>query len=369
MNSGRFESDKIAIVIPTLNPSGKILQLIRDIREMIGCPLIVVNDGSRQECSGIFEQLKKSGLADLTVLEHAVNLGKGRALKTAFNYFLLNYPDGVGVVTCDGDGQHAPEDIRACAESLLRHPAVLTLGVRDFSAENVPFKSRFGNKLTVAVFKSYGLSISDTQTGLRGIPSDTMKMLMNVRGERFEYETEMLISCHDRHVGFVEVPINTVYIDDNAETHFNPIVDSAKIYAVIFRHLSKRLLKFGLSGIVSAGVDISIFYLLFHHAFAGAMHGRLFWSVLISRALSLCVNYSLNLNFVFRRGGESGSFWSARSFAKYLALCVVVMLISYSLTKMGNICFPDQEIVVIKILSDIIAFLVSFYVQQVVVFK
>lgn len=355
----------INVVIPTLNPDDGILRLVDEIKKTVGCPIIVVNDGSRENRSWIFERLKNSGV---TVLHHAVNLGKGRALKTAFNHFLLNNPNDIGVITCDGDGQHTPDDIGRCVDALAERPRSMILGCRDFSVGNVPFKSYFGNRLTSSVMKLCGLTISDTQTGLRGIPRKLMEALMNINGERFEFETEMLLASRRHNVGIFEVPIETVYVDGNRETHFDPIVDSLKIYRVIGRYFLKKIAAFASSGILSALIDVSLFYLLFNHVLAGAAYGRLFWSVSLSRAVSLCVNYLLNRNLVFGRA-RGNKVFDVVSFLKYLALCVVVMSLSYLMTKVGNLMFPEQNIVLIKVIADVIAFFVSFGAQQTIVFK
>ena len=84
---------------------------------------------------------------NVQLLRHAVNLGKGAALKTAFNHVLCTYPELAGVVTADADGQHHPDDIERVAETLLARPDALVLGARTFG-EDVPLRSRFGNIAT-----------------------------------------------------------------------------------------------------------------------------------------------------------------------------------------------------------------------------
>ena len=141
-------------------------------------------------------------MPQVTLLQHHVNLGKGRALKTAFNYYLNYFPDGIGVVTADGDGQHAPEDIIKCVERLRHSPEALILGVRDFSGKDVPLRSRVGNKITRTILKwAIGAPISDTQTGLRGIPRWFLKQILPLKGERFEFETSMLVAGKEAQIG------------------------------------------------------------------------------------------------------------------------------------------------------------------------
>ena len=137
-------------------------------------------------------------------MHHAVNLGKGRALKTAFDFVLGKFQDSVGCITADSDGQHTPECIMACAEALLTHPDSLIMGCRCFDKENVPARSEFGNKCTRMVMKFLaGVSVSDTQTGLRGIPLSFMRELLTLKGERFEFETNMLMETKKRKINFI----------------------------------------------------------------------------------------------------------------------------------------------------------------------
>ena len=174
---------------------------------------------------------------EVTLLHHPVNRGKGAALKTAFTWFLENRPDGFGVVTVDGDNQHHPEDTRACCEHMLETGHAV-LGCRDFNQADVPARSSFGNKTTSLIFKIFvGMTISDTQTGLRAIPRKQLETLTQIAGERFEYETNMLLYMKRNDLKYSEVTINTIYIDDNESSHFRPVRDSVRIYSLIFTPL------------------------------------------------------------------------------------------------------------------------------------
>ena len=158
-------------------------------------------------------------------------------------------------MTVDGDNQHKANDILNCCEKMIECKDKVILGVRNFKGDNVPFKSRFGNNMTSFVFKFIcGLNISDTQTGLRAIPYQYLQLFDEVKGERFEYETNMLLEFRQSNIGFVEVPIETVYIEENASTHFNPVKDSLKIYGVIF--------KFLFSSLASSIIDLAMFSVL-----------------------------------------------------------------------------------------------------------
>ena len=213
---------KIPVVVPAYEPDEKLSGLLRKLREAGFINIVLVDDGSGEGYVHLFEDGEKE--YGCVVLRHAVNQGKGRALKTAFNYCLEAYPDTPGVITADSDGQHTPECILSCAAALAENPESLILGCRCFDGEDVPARSEFGNKCTRAVMKYLtGITVSDTQTGLRGIPAGFMAQLLKVPGERFEFETNMLLETKKRKVPIFEVPIKTVYIEENRTSHFNPI--------------------------------------------------------------------------------------------------------------------------------------------------
>ena len=230
----------IPIIIPSYEPDERLTELLSTlVTEDVY--VVVVDDGSGENYKEIFDRVRKSLGSKGIVLKHDVNKGKGRALKTAFQYVLDNIPDAIGAVTADSDGQHTKECIETVSESLKEHPDSLILGVRCFDEEDVPWKSRFGNTLTLKVMKIVsGLSVSDTQTGLRGIPRKFMEELLTVDGERFEFETRMLLETVNKY-NIVEVPIETIYDSkENHQTHFNPFLDSIKIYKILFEKNGKK---------------------------------------------------------------------------------------------------------------------------------
>ena len=224
-------SNKFAIIIPALNPPLRLIDYVKELRTLLKYPIVLVDDGSRQEEKPIFEECKKSA-SDVTILTHDINRGKGRALKTAFSYLLDKYPDIKGCITCDSDGQHRAVDVVKCLATLENNSEALVLGCRTFNMEHVPWRSRFGNQTMNKLFRIFTKQdFQDTQTGLRAIPTSFMRELIDCPGERFEYETYMLLMIKNRPL--VQVPIETIYLDGNSESHFNPIKDSIKISAII----------------------------------------------------------------------------------------------------------------------------------------
>lgn len=344
-----------AIIIPSLNPDIKLVEYVRLLIKNEFQKVIVINDGSRSECKQIFNQLKE--IPECDILEHAVNLGKGRALKNAFNYYLVKYSlQYKGVITVDSDGQHMIEDVVRIDAKMQQNPDALVLGVRDFGEKTVPLKSRFGNKLTKTVMRMLfaGGGISDTQTGLRGFPNGILLTYLDLHGERFEYETQMLIETLHRHTTICEVPIHTIYINGNQETHFRPVADSIAIYKIIFGNF----FRYGLSSISSFLLDYGLFCFLNFALNTVAMTPRVWVSSVIARAGSSLYNYYINKTYVFRSGGQD-----CRTLIRYYLLCVAQMICSAFLT--WSICYlASKSEFVVKPIVDVLLFLISFQIQQ-----
>ncbi len=344
----------VVLLIPALDPDRRLLELLEGLKDRWTGPMVLVDDGSRPDRRDIFSQGEALGCH---VAVHARNLGKGRALKTGFNYILTHFPDAIGCVTADADGQHTPEDVLACADALRRDPQALVLGCRDFSAQGIPSRSRLGNRITRGFMRFLcGVAVTDTQTGLRGISAAFMSYLLDIPGERFEYETNMLLETRTQAVPIREVAIQTLYLEENKSSHFNPLRDSARIYAL--------LLKFCAASVAGFLVDILFFslfyYLLFPRCLPGlAATALVLLSTALARVISACVNYLLNRKAVFKSKKKA-----SHSGPRYLLLCVVQMLLSAGLVGLiEHLAFPGP-LSLWKVLVDLLLFLLSFQIQR-----
>ena len=352
---------KTLIVIPALNPPEELIDYVGRLQESGLKDILIVDDGSSKKFKHIFVELKEK--YDCQLLTHAKNLGKGRALKNAFNYFLTmqDVKEYNGLVTADSDGQHRVEDVIEMVGEIDKHPESLILGCRDFDSKNVPPKSKFGNKLTKAVFRIfYGRSITDTQTGLRGFPKKILKGMIDIPGERFEYETKMLIHTFEENINIAEITIETIYYDNNAETHFNPIIDSLKIYKVIFGSFFKYLL----SSLSSFIVDIGLFQIILWLAI-GINRGTvpIIVSTVLARIFSSYFNFTMNKNFVFN--GEKSI---RKTITKYYSLAAIQMSMSAALVAAIWHALSGSE-TAIKIVVDTLLFFISYQIQRRWVFR
>lgn len=222
--------DNIAILIPAYQPDEKLVGLVAALRETF-THVVVVDDGST-EGEDAFTAV--GGRVDI-VLKHETNRGKGAALKTGLAWIRENLPDIAGIVTADADGQHRPDDICRIAEATATHRGGLVLGVRTFEGP-IPFRSRWGNGWTRILFRLLtGLAIRDTQTGLRGIPVDLLDRMIALRGDRYEYETRMLVDARHHPSPPLQLPIQTVYLEGNQASHYRPLRDTLLTQAALWR--------------------------------------------------------------------------------------------------------------------------------------
>ncbi len=227
------------IVLPSLNPNEKFDRVLDGLLNAGFQKIVIVDDGSAPQNQVHFE--RAASFPVCRVIHHEVNKGKGRALKNGFRCAMEEFPDAAGVITIDGDGQHLTKDIIECGNRMLREKRNVVLGCRNFDLPGVPPRSVAGNKTTSKMFRIvYGIRLSDTQTGLRAIPREYLERFCAVEGERFEYETNMLLKMKRWGIRFSEQEIETVYEDENAGSHYNTVKDSWRIFKVMARDLFGR---------------------------------------------------------------------------------------------------------------------------------
>jgi glycosyltransferase involved in cell wall biosynthesis len=220
-------------LVPAFRPEPLLVGLVRDLLSRGFPSVVVVDDGSPPDSAPVFDELAR--VPGCTLLRHEVNRGKGRALKTGLAHILERCPAVEGVVTVDADGQHRPADVVRVAESFLAAPGALVIGSRQF-ARDTPWRSRFGNQLTRRVFRWVaGVRLADTQSGLRCFSRALVPRLLALPGERYEYEMNVLAACPSLSVQLREVEIESVYLEGNRSSHFNPVLDSVRIYALLLR--------------------------------------------------------------------------------------------------------------------------------------
>ena len=335
---------EIILVIPCHRPSEYLPEIVATVLNDPSGPraVVIVDDGNGPEAAPLLDRL--AAIPGVTLLRHAVNMGVGAALKTGFQHALVTWPDAIGVVTADADAQHAAVDIVRVTSTLRENPARIVMGARQF--RNAPLRSRFGNELTVALFRLFtGHKLADTQTGLRGWPREACERNVHLAIDGFDYLLECLLTAREP---FLEVPIQTIYLDGNKSSHFNPITDSMRIYFVLLRYCG--------ASIAAALVDSAVFYPMYFTT------GNLIVSQATARGVAALAIFALVRNVVFHSHARVFT-----SFAKFLALVIVSGLISYSL-----IGFLHQSlglgVPIAKLMSESVLFIGNFAIQRVFIF-
>lgn len=343
----------INIIIPAYNPDIKLYKIVSEIFENKQLNMekrlriIIVNDGSDSQCRKIFYKCKCMGCE---ILEHKRNLGKGRGIKTALKYIekTRKKNNQSYVVIIDADGQHKVKDMERLIEKLKENTDSLVIGVRKFKG-NIPFRSRFGNIITMQIFKFVtGKKVNDTQTGLRGFSTNYIPFMINIPGDRYEYEMEVLLKAVKNKISIEEVNIECIYEENNKSSHFRPLKDSIKIY--------KEILKFSCSSLICFLVDYLLFLLFYK------ISENIVASNICARIISGGINFTLNKNYIFKTKGNVKNQLINYLFLAVSILIINTLLLNYLFT------FTNIKIYIVKVLVEITMFIFNYFIQKKVVF-
>lgn len=337
-------------IIPAYKPDFKLEDTLRDvIAQDFLAHVVVIDDGSGEDYGELFDRIEK--LDRVTVLHLGVNSGTGEAIKFGLQDCIYRFPDTAGFVTFDADGQHHPDDIRKVVEAFRENPDKLIIGVRDFHnpAPHIPLRSRIGNRITEIVFHIFtGIHLTDTQSGLRCYPTVIAEKYIQIARSRYDFHLEALLTAADM-TDYLQVPIQTIYEDNNSRSHFNPLLDSIRIYTVFLRFIA--------SSLVCSVVD----YLLFAGMFL--FTGHVLRSLVFSRCICIVLNFFLNKKKVFRDNGKV-----LKQICCFVLLAAVLLTCSYFGITMLKKRFGMNPMLS-KIIVELILFFTSFMVQRLIVFS
>ena len=340
----RFRPAWLVVLVPAYQPDARLAALVTDIRRRLpGAQVLVVDDGSGPAYEEVFAA---AGDAGAVITGYSVNAGKGAALRIGLARAADLWPHA-DVVCADADGQHTPADIAAVAHR-VRETGHMTLGVRAFTGP-VPLRSRLGNSATALLFRgATGWRLRDTQTGLRGYPAGGLDWLLEVPGDRYEYELSALLRARELGMAVEEVEIATVYEPGNTSSHFRPLQDSARIYAPLLRFTGASLASFAIDW-----VGVMVLHLL---------TGNLLTSVVGARVISGAANFFMNRRIFRAAPGTVG-----RTAVRYTALALALVAASYlALAALTGIGVP---LGIAKILGDSTIYVASYLIQRRVVFR
>lgn len=341
---------KAVLLVPALEPNERLCTFLEECMARGISRVVVINDGSSAASDAIFEKAKSLGAH---VLVHEKNLGKGAALKTGIRGAMELFDDIDGIITADADGQHAPVDVHRIAQELQKQESGIVLGTREFSKESTPFRSRAGNGISALIFKLMtGMTCHDTQTGLRGISRPQLELALETPGSRYDYEMNFLVEAAQRKLPISQITIETIYFDNNSESHFRPVRDSALIY--------QRQLKYLAVALGSTLIDLFVFTLL-SLLLASKTTAYIWIATVAARCISGFANFKLNQIWSFKVRKRTRI-----QFYKYLLLFVCVMAASSLFVNLLE--FLPIQITIVKAAVDFLLFFVNYRVQRMWVF-
>jgi glycosyltransferase involved in cell wall biosynthesis len=346
------DGKQTAVIIPALDPDGTLEGMVAELRSK-GLAVIVVDDGSTETDPALWTKVTEGACRGTRVIHHARNLGKGAALRTGMRCVMREMPAATCVVTMDADGQHLVADLDRLLTASLAHPDALVLGTRSFDGD-VPTASGLGARISRAALRlASGACVSDTQTGFRAFGRKLLPQLVQVGGERYEYETNVLMFCARSGIDLLEEPISTVYHDRrNSCSHFRKVGDSIRI--------AKALVSYSLSSLACFGVDYGLYALLL--ATLPHTARSIAFAAADARIVSATVNYSVNRSLVFRSRRPN-----SRALPEYALLAVVVLLADCALT-LALVRLTALGPLSARIVSEALLFLASFTVQRTMIF-
>ena len=334
-------------LIPSYEPDDALLGVVNDCLKN-GFNVVVVNDGSNPSFDEVFSKLPE----DVHYLSYETNQGKGHALKYGFSYIKDNFNEDSIVVTLDSDGQHRVSDATKICDVCEENGGVV-LGSRYFG-KGTPRKSRFGNFMARMSFLiSTRHKIYDTQTGLRAFDYSLLDRLIGIQGERYEYEMNVLLDAVRHNIPLKEETIETIYINNNAGTHYNSFKDTFRIF--------KEVIKFSLSSLIGFLVDYAAFSLLTLIPCPWD-HWTLACNV-IARVISASVNFTINYKLVFK---SKDNLWKA--ILKYALLAIFILACNTALLWL-LVEKAGMNKYLAKVIVEITMFITSWLVQRLFVFK
>ncbi len=337
---------RVSVLIPAYKPDETTIKLVQSLLQDQYGEILVIDDGSGEEFRHIFDAIEQ--MHDVRVLRHAVNLGKGTALKSGLNDLAVRHPYFAGVITADADGQHLPEDIRKVACALFEHPKKLILGTRAFE-DSVPLRSRLGNTATKYVYRFFTpTKLNDTQTGLRGIPTSLIPDVLQISGDRYEFEMRMLIDLRVQGVEFHQCDIQTVYEPGNPTSHFRAFTDSMRIYSVFTRFLATSFATFM--------IDVLMFSIMIR------ISDNIALSMAIARLVAGIYQFHACRVFVFKssRPVATSALW-------YATLVLLSGFVSYGLMTAGALVW-ETNLVLLKVISETLLLIANFSIQRLLIF-
>lgn len=224
----------LACVVPCYNAGGRVRPVVERLCAALD-HVIVVDDGSTDYASATLRDLPAR------IIVFPRNRGKGHALLAGFSEALCE-PCIEAVCVLDADGQHDPGELPRLFKAFTDKAAALVIGARTFDKAHVPWRSRFGNRISAALLQRFlGPGLTDTQSGYRVLSRNFVEdVLRSISGGRYETEMAILLKAIREGRRVVSIPIRTIYESGNPSSHFRKVRDSYRVMRTLFRSVLRH---------------------------------------------------------------------------------------------------------------------------------
>ncbi len=358
----------ITVIIPSYNPDVKLSMLVDELIASGFSDIIVIDDGSDisvRKVKSAFEYVEAK--SQCKVIHHDQNTGKGTALKTGFKYCACNRGKDTLVITADDDGQYTAEQIEECLEyyndmikqdDSSKKERMILLAPRDFRDTSYAARKRMINHIAGFVMKYLcSVNVKDVQTGMRFIPYEHLSKLIEVEGNGFDYEINMLVELKYKKIPYIEKQI----LIDPAEgqyANYNPLKDIVKFLGV--------MVKYAVSSLSATVIDLVAFYILMILCGTGMLAwdesvGILF-ATIVARIISATFNCIVNKRTVFKSDIPLRGVM-----LKFYIFTMFRAILSYGIVY-GMACvfgsYGANVTVLIKLVVDLILFFVGYDIQK-----
>jgi glycosyltransferase involved in cell wall biosynthesis len=221
-----IDRTNVAALIPCYFEEKKIRDVARRTRAQLDT-VLVVDDGSTDGTES------EARAAEVEVVRHGVNQGKGAAIKTGLRN-LTERTNIEYILILDGDGQHSPEEIPRFLEEANRSHASMLVGNRMANTKEMPFVRKMTNRfMSWQISRVCGRTIPDSQCGFRMLQRDLAPALAAIETTKFDFETEMLVVASRKGCEIAAVPISTIYGDEVSKIH--PVRDTIRFFRMMDR--------------------------------------------------------------------------------------------------------------------------------------
>lgn len=192
----------LSVIVPVYNEGKTVAEIISRLLKIKPIKkIVVVDDKSTDNTPRV---LKKISSHRLQIITHAVNQGKGAAIRTGIQHLKTSH-----FIIQDADLEYDPADISRLWDKIKQGKAKVVYGSRFFNGRGADsFWHYFGNWLLTGIANFlFNVSLTDMETCYKLLPTKLVSSF-NLRARRFEFEPEVTARVITSGIKILEVPIN-----------------------------------------------------------------------------------------------------------------------------------------------------------------